>query len=107
MDEPTSGLDSESERRVMTAIRRAGWSRTIVIATHRLTLAAQADRVAVLHGGRLAEQGTPAELLRAGGHYARLWRLQLPADLRRPAETQLAHVNGFAAAAANGSPVHH
>jgi ATP-binding cassette subfamily C protein CydCD len=109
MDEPTSGLDAESEARVMSAIRRAGWSRTVVIATHRLALAAQSDRVAVLCGGRVAEQGTPDDLLRAGGHYARLWKLQLPADSRRPVEMQqLVHVNGFAAAAAaNGSPVHH
>jgi subfamily B ATP-binding cassette protein MsbA len=107
MDEPTSGLDAESEGRVMSAIRRAGWSRTVVIATHRLALAAQADRVVVLCGGRVAEQGTPAELLHAGGQYARLWKLQLPADFPRRVETQLVHANGFAAAAANGSPVHH
>jgi len=84
LDEPTSGLDVESEAQVMSAIRGASTGRTVVMVTHRLTLAAVADEVAVLRGGRIVEQGTPAELLRLGGQYARLWDIHAPAARARP-----------------------
>jgi ATP-binding cassette subfamily B protein len=84
LDEPTSGLDVESEALVMSAIRDASAGRTVVVVTHRLGLAEAADQVAVLRGGRIAEQGTPAELLRRGGHYARLWNIHAPAARVRP-----------------------
>jgi ATP-binding cassette subfamily B protein len=50
----------------------------VLAVSHRLGLAARADRVVVLDGGRVVEQGPPAELLAAGGTYARLWALQHP-----------------------------
>jgi len=84
LDEPTSGLDVESEAQVMSAIRVASAGRTVVMVTHRLTLAAVADEVAVLRGGRIVEQGNPAELLRLGGQYARLWDIHAPAARARP-----------------------
>jgi ABC-type multidrug transport system fused ATPase/permease subunit len=90
LDEPTSGLDVESEVQVMNAIRVAGESATVVVVTHRLALAALADQVAVLRGGRIAEQGTPAELLAAGGHFARLWNLHAPAARSRETAPVLA-----------------
>jgi ATP-binding cassette, subfamily B, bacterial len=81
LDEPTSGLDAASEQAVLDALDRAAEGRTVVSVSHRLGLAARADRVVVLDGGRVAEQGPPGELLAAGGAYARLWALQHPDGL--------------------------
>jgi transposase len=81
LDEPTSGLDAASERAVLDALDRAAEGRTVVAVSHRLSLAARADRVVVLDGGRVVEQGPPGELLAAGGAYARLWGLQHPHEL--------------------------
>jgi ATP-binding cassette, subfamily B, bacterial len=78
LDEPTSGLDAASERAVLDALDRAAEGRTLLAVSHRLSLAARADRVVVLDGGRVVEQGPPGELLAAGGAYARLWALQHP-----------------------------
>ena len=81
LDEPTSGLDAASEQAVLDALDRAAEGRTVLVVSHRLGLAARADRVVVLDGGRVVEQGSPAELLAAGGVYARLWALQHPGEL--------------------------
>jgi ABC-type multidrug transport system fused ATPase/permease subunit len=82
LDEPTSGLDAESERAVLRALEQAARGRTVVAVSHRLALATAADRVVVLDGGRVVEQGSPASLLEAGGSFARLWALQRPAGRR-------------------------
>jgi ATP-binding cassette, subfamily B, bacterial len=76
LDEPTSGLDAASERAVLAALDRATSGRTVLSVSHRLGLAARSDRVVVLDGGHVAEQGPPGELLAAGGAYARLWAAQ-------------------------------
>jgi ATP-binding cassette, subfamily B, bacterial len=76
LDEPTSGLDAASEQAVLDALDRAAEGRTVLAVSHRLSLAARADRVVVLDGGRVVEQGPPGDLLAAGGAYARLWALQ-------------------------------
>jgi ATP-binding cassette subfamily B protein len=76
LDEPTSGLDARSEALVVDALRGAARRRTMVMVSHRLRLAAIADRVLVLDGGRLVEEGPPARLLAAQGHFARLWAHQ-------------------------------
>ena len=81
LDEPTSGLDAASEQAVLDALDRTAEGRTVVSVSHRLGLAARADRVVVLDGGRVVEQGPPGELLAAGGAYARLWALQHPDGL--------------------------
>jgi ABC-type multidrug transport system fused ATPase/permease subunit len=81
LDEPTSGLDAASEQAVLDALDLAAAGRTVVSVSHRLSLAARADRVVVLDGGRVVEQGPPGELLAAGGAYARLWALQHPDGL--------------------------
>jgi ATP-binding cassette, subfamily B, bacterial len=89
LDEPTSGLDAAAERAVLDALDRAAEGRTVLAVSHRLSLAARADRVVVLDGGRVVEQGPPAELRAAGGAYARLWVLQHPQELAltgRPGE---------------------
>jgi subfamily B ATP-binding cassette protein MsbA len=72
LDEATSALDNESERLVQDALQRLMQSRTTLIVAHRLSTIEHADRVVVMERGRIVEQGRPAELLAAGGAYARL-----------------------------------
>ena len=72
LDEPTAHLDAASARTVETVIRAAAATRTVVLVAHRLSAVRSADWVAVLHHGRLIEQGTPLELAEAGGAYAAL-----------------------------------
>ena len=81
LDEPTSGLDAASEGAVLDALDRVAEGRTVLSVSHRLSLDARADRVVVLDGGRVVEQGPPGELVAAGGAYARLWALQHPREL--------------------------
>ncbi len=76
LDEATSALDSESERAVQEALERLMQGRTTLVIAHRLSTIEHADRVLALEGGRLVEQGTHAELLAAGGLYARLHSMQ-------------------------------
>ena len=76
LDEPTAGLDGENERAVIGALERLGEGRTTFLITHDLRLAARADLILYLDGGRVTERGTHAELSSAGGRYAMLYRLQ-------------------------------
>ncbi len=77
LDEATSALDQESEKLVQTALERVMRGRTTLVIAHRLATVINADRILVIDGGRLVEEGTHASLLNAGGVYARLAGLQL------------------------------
>ncbi len=78
LDEATAALDPATESLVLAAADRLVARRTTVVIAHRLATAAKADRIVVLDGGRIVEQGRHLELLAAGGHYARLWAAGSP-----------------------------
>ena len=76
-DEATSSVDVESETLILQTIRAlADWGKTVIMVTHRMANAADADHVVVFEHGRVAEQGTHAELMRANGTYAKLFHAQ-------------------------------
>ncbi|HEY3895242.1 MAG TPA: ABC transporter ATP-binding protein [Pseudonocardiaceae bacterium] len=78
LDEATAALDPSTESAVLAAADRIAAHRTTVVIAHRLATAAKADRIVVLDGGRIVEQGRHLELLAAGGYYARLWSAGSP-----------------------------
>jgi ATP-binding cassette subfamily B protein len=81
-DEPTAGLDGENERMVMEALERLSSGRTTFMITHDLRLAARADVIIYLDGGRVRERASHRELVQAGGAYAALVRLQTSDPIR-------------------------
>lgn len=83
LDEATSYLDSESEQLVQKALSRLIEGRTALVIAHRLSTVQRADRIVVMDGGRIVEQGTQAALLASSGPYRHLYDLELRAELAR------------------------
>ncbi len=76
LDEATSALDSEVEAAIQGQLQLLMRNKTVIAIAHRLSTIAAMDRLVVLDGGKIVEQGTHAELLELGGHYAKLWQRQ-------------------------------
>jgi ATP-binding cassette subfamily B protein len=79
LDEPTAALDAESEHAVFQRFRELTHGKTSIIISHRFPTVRMADRILVLEGGRVIEDGTHAELLAKDGRYARFFELQAKA----------------------------
>mgnify|MGYP002619670002 CR=1 FL=1 len=87
LDEATSSLDNVAERAIVEASKTLFRDRTTLVIAHRLSTIVDCDRIVVLAGGRVVEQGDHATLLALGGHYAELWRTQEEAAAARQAAT--------------------
>ena len=76
LDEPTAALDTESEKVVMEALERLMKGRTVITIAHRLSTIRSADKIVVLKGGFVAEEGSHDELIKRNEIYAELYRIQ-------------------------------
>ena len=76
LDEATASLDVENESAVQEALSRLLQGKTVLVIAHRMRTVAGADHIVVLERGRVAQQGTPEELMRKGGLYRRMTELQ-------------------------------
>ena len=76
LDEATASLDVENDTKVQGALSRLLAGKTVLVIAHRMRTVAGADHIVVLENGRVAEQGTPAELMEKGGLYRRMVELQ-------------------------------
>jgi ABC-type multidrug transport system fused ATPase/permease subunit len=83
LDEPTAALDTESEQLVIEALERLMKGRTVITIAHRLSTIRNSDKILVLKGGVVAEEGTHDELIAKGGVYAELYHIQFN---KQPAE---------------------
>jgi len=87
LDEATSALDSVTEKHIQQSLHELMQHRTTIVIAHRLSTLLGLDRILVFHKGAIIEQGNHEELVRAKGHYARLWAMQVGGFLPEQANT--------------------
>lgn len=75
-DEATSALDSENEKHIQASLSRLMKGKTVIAVAHRLSTLREMDRILVFHKGRIVEEGSHEQLLRLGGRYAKLFKMQ-------------------------------
>jgi ATP-binding cassette, subfamily B, multidrug efflux pump len=80
LDDSLSSVDAQTEREILTRLAPILAGRTSILVSHRIAAVKHADHILVLDGGRVAEQGTHAQLLSASGLYASLYREQVAAE---------------------------
>ena len=80
LDEATANIDTETEQWIQEALERLMAGRTTIMVAHRLSTIQHADRIIVMHHGRIRESGTHQELLEQDGIYKKLYQLQLAAE---------------------------
>jgi ABC-type multidrug transport system fused ATPase/permease subunit len=100
LDEPTAALDTESEQLVMEALERLMKGRTVITIAHRLSTIRHSDKIVVLKGGVVAEEGTHDELMAKSGVYAELYHIQFdkpPAEAAAAATASASTLGGSAA----------
>ena len=83
LDEPSASLDVEAELHLMAELRRMKANRCTIVVSHRFSTVKRADRIVVLHEGKIVEAGTHEELLDIGGRYEKLFTLQMSSDTNR------------------------
>jgi len=86
LDEATSALDTRTEQEILGTLKRLARGRTTIAIAHRLSTIADADRILVLDGGQLVEQGKHDELLKRNGLYAEMWARQANDQTNKQAE---------------------
>ncbi len=86
LDEPTAALDAKAEHELFARIRSFLCGRTVLLISHRFSSVRSADRIYVLHGGRVVESGDHERLVAMGGRYAEMFNLQASAFLEAPSE---------------------
>lgn len=89
LDEPTSALDALAEARLYERLRELLRGKTVVLISHRFSSVAMADRIYVLEHGAVVESGSHEELMRASGHYARMYSAQARPYQRRTGDDPL------------------